>query len=444
MSKYIQADGKVIIPQTHLTREQKKAVGLLSIGTFLEYFDLMLYVHMAVLLNELFFPAADSHTTAIYSALAFCSTYVLRPVGALIFGWIGDNIGRKATIVITTSMMAISCIIMANLPTYSQIGITATWIVTICRIVQGMSSMAEVIGAEVYLTETIKPPARYPAVALICFFATLGSVFSLAIASLVTSFGLSWRSAFWIGSAIAIIGAMARTTLRETPEFANAKRQIKNILKKVDLDSKTLANNYIYQETVSIKTSIALVLIHFGRATCFYISYIYFGNILKISCNYTSVQVIHQNFIVSIAEMFGMFGLVYLSYKIYPLTILKVKLIIILIFTLFSPYLLNNANTPFKILLIQSFIMFFTLETVPAAPILYKHFPIFKRFTYTTFLYAVSRTFIYIITSFGLIYLTEYFSHWGILMMMIPVIIGYTFGLYHFEKLEKKAQYYPN
>ena len=123
--------------QRSLTREQKEAIGLLSIGTFLEYFDVMLYVHMAVLLNELFFPKTDPFTASLLAAFAFCSTYVLRPIGALIFGYIGDNIGRKHTVIITTFMMAISCIVMANLPTYSQIGITAAWLVTICRMIQG-------------------------------------------------------------------------------------------------------------------------------------------------------------------------------------------------------------------------------------------------------------------------------------------------------------------
>ena len=96
--------------QTSLTREQKQAVGLLSIGTFLEYFDLMLYVHMAVLLNDLFFEPADPLTASLYTAFAFCSTYLLRPVGAILFGWIGDNIGRKHTVVITTAMMSVSCV----------------------------------------------------------------------------------------------------------------------------------------------------------------------------------------------------------------------------------------------------------------------------------------------------------------------------------------------
>ena len=83
----------------------------------------MLYVHMAVLLDEIFFQKTDPYTASIVAAFTFSSTYILRPFGALIFGYIGDHIGRKATIIITTMMMSISCVIMANLPTYSQIGI---------------------------------------------------------------------------------------------------------------------------------------------------------------------------------------------------------------------------------------------------------------------------------------------------------------------------------
>ena len=93
-----------------LSRDQKEAIGLLQIGTFLEYFDLMLYVHMAVLLNDLFFPRTDPHTASLLTACAFCSTFIFRPVGAIIFGWMGDTIGRKSTIVITTVIMSISCL----------------------------------------------------------------------------------------------------------------------------------------------------------------------------------------------------------------------------------------------------------------------------------------------------------------------------------------------
>ena len=142
----------------------------------------MLYVHMAVLLNELFFPKTDPFTASLISALSFCSIFIFRPFGALIFGYIGDNIGRKNTVVITTFLMATSCIIMANLPTYAQIGITASWLITICRALQGVSSMGEVIGAEIYLTEITKPPIQYAAVSIITVFATIGGCAALTVA----------------------------------------------------------------------------------------------------------------------------------------------------------------------------------------------------------------------------------------------------------------------
>ncbi|WP_342271932.1 MFS transporter [Candidatus Tisiphia endosymbiont of Parasteatoda lunata] len=121
---------------------------------------------MAAFLNELFFEPTDSHSTSLMMSFAFCATFVFRPVGALIFGWLGDNIGRKFTVIITTFMMSASCLVIANLPTYAQIGSVAAWILTICRIVQGISSMGEITGAQLYITETINPPAQYVGVGL--------------------------------------------------------------------------------------------------------------------------------------------------------------------------------------------------------------------------------------------------------------------------------------
>ena len=82
------------------------------------------------------------------------------------------------------------------------------------------------------------------------------------------------------------------------------------------------------------------------------------------------------------------------------------------------------------------FIMVFALDVMPAVPILYSHFPILKRFSYTSVTYAISRALIYIITSFGFAYTTKYFNNYGILIIVIPVIVGYTLGMLHFNKLE--------
>ncbi len=425
-----------------LSREKKEAIGLLSIGTFLEYFDLLLYVHMAVLLNELFFPKTDPHTAALLSAFAFCSSYILRPLGALIFGYLGDNIGRKSTVIITTTMMSLSCFTMANLPTYEQIGITAAYIVTICRIVQGMATMGEVIGADLYITEITKPPIQYPAVTLIVVFGVLGGTVALGVASLVTSFGLNWRSAFWLGALVAVIGAVARTRLRETPDFADAKRRIKNAIIKAKHDPDLLNQNVIWNEKVNKKTALSLFFIECSWPVCFYFAYMYCGNILKTTFHFTPEEVIHQNFIVSMIQLFSWLIVAYLSYIIYPLKILKVRLILFLIFIAFCPYLLNNITSPYQIMMIQAVIAVFGFMGTPAIPIFYKHFPVFKRFTYATFSYALSRAFIYVVTSFGLVYFSTFFGNYVVLVVMIPTAIAFIYAVHHFETLEKANEHH--
>jgi len=425
-----------------LNREQKEAVGLLSIGTFLEFFDLMLYLHMAVLLNELFFPKTDPHTAALLSAFTFCSTFVFQPISALILGWIGDNIGRKATVIMTTFIMAVSCLVMANLPTYEQIGVAASWIMVICRISQGLSSMGEIVGAEVYLTEVIKPPLQYPVVTIIAVFSILGGNAALALASFVTSYGLNWRMAFWMGAGIAMVGVVARTTLRETLDFANAKSRIKKTFEEADINADLLENSFLFKEEINIKTIAALSIIQCGWPICFYFSYIHCGNIFKNVFGYTAEQVIHQNFISSIANLVGYIIITYLCYKIHPLKILKVKLIIFSIFIMLCPYLLYHLSTPLELSLIQSFSMLFILSTNPAMSVLYTHLPVFKRFTCATLIFAISRALMAVVTSFGFIYLIEYYGHWGLLIIMAPLCIGFAFGLNHFEKLEIKAGRY--
>lgn len=439
--------------QRSLTREQKEAVGLLSIGTFLEYFDLMLYVHMAVLLNELFFPKYDPKVAQLIAALTFCSTYLLRPIGALIFGWIGDNIGRKASVVITTGLMALSCVVMASLPTYTQIGISAAWIATICRIVQGMTSMGEKVGAELYLTEYLRVPQRYLGVALISFCAACGTTAALATAFLVTSYSLNWRMAFWFGAGVALVGMIARTTLRETQDFVNARNKLKNNLNNfknsgVDIDvNKTIQDNLNtikIKDKVSLTTAISLLLVDCMWPVVFYLSYMHGANILKYSFKYSAEHIIYNNFIVSIVMIVNVFIVVYLSKKIHPLIILKIKLILSSVILLLFPFLLNSTQNGSGILLIQCLVIFFACDSAPANSVFFRYFAVLKRFTYTTVIYAISRALVYIITSLGLIYLTNYFGHYGVLFIIIPTIIGFAFGLSHFIKLEKEAGNIPD
>ncbi|APZ30072.1 MFS transporter [Rickettsia conorii] len=427
---------------TSLTKQQKEAVGLLSIGTFLEYFDLMLYVHMAVLLNELFFPKSDPFGASLQGAFAFCSVFVLRPVGAFIFGRIGDHIGRKVIVVITTFLMSISCIIMATVPTYAQIGIVASVIVTICRMLQGMSSMGEIIGAEIYLTEMIRPPVQYPTVMLIAISSILGGTAALGIAFVTTWYELNWRIAFWIGAAIALIGSIARTALKESKDFADAKHQLKDTMDKLQVNINTLQKDPILYEAVKKNTTISLFLIQCGWPMCFYLTYIYCSNILKNKFGYTPEEIISHNFYISIINLLGYIFLTYLSCRIHPLKILKAKVFIFFPVALFYPYIWNYINDPSHVFLLQSFIILFVLSTNPATPIFYKHIPIFKRVTYGGFIYAVSRAIMHIITSFGIIYIEKYLGQWGVSIIILPMIIGYGLGVLYFVKLETEVGTY--
>ncbi len=413
-----------------LTMLQKETVGLLSIGTFLEYFDLLLYVHMAVLLNELFLPPTDPHTGALLSAFAFCSTYVLRPLGALIFGYLGDHVGRKSTIIITTGIMSLSCIIMANLPTYAEIGIIAAYMVTACRIFQGMATMGEVIGAEIYITEITKPPVQYPVVTLIAVCGVLGGTAALGMATFVTNFNIGWRNAFWFGATVAVIGAVARTRLRETPDFVNAKLKQKRAP-----SSKKLMST----ERVNKKTALALFIIECSWPICFYFAYVYCSEILKNSFHLTSAQIIRQNFVVSMIQLASWIILMFLSYKVNPLRIVKIRLAIFMIFIFLCPYLFSNMASAIDVMLVQVVIVVFGFMGTPAIPIFYKHFPVFKRFTYATFAYALSRALVYVITSFGLVYCAKLLGDWILVAVMAPVGLMFYHAINHFVRLEQKA-----
>ena len=413
-----------------LNRQQREAVGLLQIGTFLEFFDLMLYVHMALILNELFFPATDPHTASLIAAFSFCSTFVLRPFGALIFGYIGDNIGRKTTVIITTMMMSVSCIIMANLPTYAQIGISAAWIVTICRIVQGLSSMGEIMGAQVYLTEITKPPAQHVAVSFMSIAASFGAVVALGVATLVTKTEFNWRIAFWVGAGIAVVGSIARTTLRETPEFLEKLSARKN--------KKDLKNENIGTEVTSgwIKTITGVFIIFCGWPLTFYICFMYFNPILQKNFGYSLEDIIFHNFLLSFVQLFHCVFFSFMSYRIHPLKILKVRAALLLLLIIPLPFLILYATSPIQIFMLQSGLMVLSLSELPGIAIFIKYFPVLKRMTAVSFLYSLSRAIMYVAIPFGLIYVTDTVGHYGLWIAMIPSIIAFMWAIDHFGVLE--------
>lgn len=425
-----------------LSREQKEAVGLLQIGTFLEYFDLMLYVHMAVLLNEIFFPKTDPHTASLIAAFAFCSTYVLRPFGALVFGYIGDNIGRKSTVIITTTMMSFSCLVMANVPTYAQIGITAAWIVTICRIVQGFSSMGEIVGAVIYITEITKPPIQHPAVSMVSLAASLGAMTAVGVASLVTHFGFDWRLAFWAGACVAVIGSMARTRLRETPEFIDFKRKrqleiekyYKDERKRKELIEKT--KSIIASSKIPRKNILALLCGDSSYALIFYLTFLYFNPMLK-AFGYSSQDIISHNFAVSVFLFLLNTIVVWLVTFIHPLKILNFRSKFTFLLILLLPILIKQCSSPLHVFFLQFLLLIARGGAMPGDAVFTKSIKVEKRFTLVILSYATSRAVMHVISSFGLVYLTEWIGYWGIWVIGLPVAAGYVWCIHHFKCLKE-------
>lgn len=432
-----------------LTKQQKESVFLLQIGTFLEYFDLMLYVHMAVVLNELFFPPTEPQMASILAAFAFCSTYVLRPFGAFIFGYIGDNYGRKPTVIITTTIMALCCLMMANLPTYAEIGIKAAIIVSVLRIMQGMSSMGEIMGARIYITETTKPPIQYLSVSFISIASTIGSMSALGIATLTTQSGFNWRLAFWFGVVIAVIGIVARTKLRETPEFANAKYKMKRAIELATDDGLKKpaellkSTNLFVKEKVSIRSFCYFLGIYLGWPLCFYLIYVFFTPILKNNCGYSSQDVIFHNFLLSIIAIFRTVILALFSYKIYPIYISKFLIYVFATIILILPFFLGLEPSNYQIFTIQALIAIFGISGTPTDAIFIKHFPVFQRFTAVTFGYALSRAIMYIVISFGLVYLTKWLGYYGIWIIALPITFLWLKSISYYSFLEKEVDNYP-
>ncbi len=186
-----------------------------------------------------------------------------------------------------------------------------------------------------------------------------------------------------------------------------------------------------------------LTAVYFFMIQClcpltFYFVYVYCGDILKSSFGYTSEDVIRHNLMISLSHLLLTFFITYLSYKVYPLKILKVNFIIATCLFLICPFLLDIISSPIQLFFIQFLLKTSASGEFPAAPIFYKNFPIFKRFTYSCMTYALGRGIMFGITSFGLVYLIEYFGNYGMLLISVPTLIAYRLGLSHFENLEKK------
>jgi hypothetical protein len=315
---------------------------------------------------------------------------------------------------------------MCIVPTYDTIGITATVIITLCRILQNLTSMGLFIGSAIYLTEITKPPLQNVVVSFMSIASSLGAFACLGCITLMNYYDINWRFAFLIGSIIGMLGIQTKKTLNESSEFTNAIKLAKEQPKQHQ------------QEKCSAITLWAYFFIKSSWPACFYLKAIYLGNILIEKFGYSGAEVIYHNFKASFFALIISPIICWLTYYIHPLKILQYIIVGFSILVLFMPYILNHIEYPHQILMLQSCLSLFYPTAFPANAVFYNHLPILKRFTYSSFIYAASRIIMSLIKTIGFFVLIEKFGYAGLYMIFIPIIIGFSFGIYHFMQLERK------
>lgn len=197
-----------------------------SIGNALEWFDFGLYGYLALTMQQLFFPFESATKGLLSVFLIFAVGLLMRPLGGLIFGTIGDKRGRRSALIISISTMAASTLFMGLLPTYKQAGNTAVVLLIAARLIQGLAVGGEMIGSMVFLVEHAHPSKRGFAGSLIYSVGTLGGLLgSLSAASLFLLFSQeaienwAWRLPFFLGLMAAAFAFYIRLKLHETPLF---------------------------------------------------------------------------------------------------------------------------------------------------------------------------------------------------------------------------------
>ncbi|MDR8363998.1 MFS transporter [Pseudomonas sp. JL3] len=222
-------------PHHGITREERKVIFASSLGTVFEWYDFYLYGSLAAIIAKHFFAGVNETTSFIFALLAFAAGFAVRPFGAIVFGRLGDMIGRKHTFLITIVIMGISTAIVGFLPGYATIGVAAPIILITLRLLQGLALGGEYGGAATYVAEHAPKGKRGYFTSWIQTTATLGLFLSLlVILACRTILGneafeaWGWRIPFLLSILLLIISVYIRLQLSESPVFLKMKEEGKS------------------------------------------------------------------------------------------------------------------------------------------------------------------------------------------------------------------------
>jgi len=217
-------------PERGMTSEERKVIFASSLGTIFEWYDFYIYGTLAAILAKEFFSGVAPTAAFIFTLLAFAAGFAVRPFGALVFGRLGDLVGRKHTFLITMGIMGGSTFAVGLLPNYATVGVLAPILLLALRLLQGLALGGEYGGAATYVAEHSPPGKRGLFTSFIQTTATLG-LFGALIVVIVTRTSLGedafktwgWRVPFLISVILLGVSLWIRMQLAESPVFVNMK-----------------------------------------------------------------------------------------------------------------------------------------------------------------------------------------------------------------------------
>ena len=217
-------------PVPDVVASERRVIIASSVGTVFEWYDFYLYAILAPFFAALFFPPGNQ-TAALLSAFAtYAAGFLVRPFGALVFGRIGDLVGRKYTFLVTIVTMGLSTVLVGFLPTFKSIGYIAPIILVVLRLAQGLALGGEYGGAATYVAEHAADNKRGYTTAWIQTTATLGMLFALVVIGITRGnmepakfADWGWRISFWVSIPLLAISIYIRLKLQESPVFARMK-----------------------------------------------------------------------------------------------------------------------------------------------------------------------------------------------------------------------------
>ncbi|MBB6678499.1 MFS transporter [Cohnella lubricantis] len=208
------------------TRSARKAVVATALGNAMEWFDFGIYSYLAVTIGKVFFPAMSGSVQLVYTFATFAVAFIVRPFGGLFFGRLGDRLGRKKILTVTLVIMALSTLSIGLIPSYASIGVTASILLLLARLVQGFSTGGEYSGAMTFIAESTPDKKRgflssgLEVGTLAGYIAGSGLVTLLTYAlGPDTMLSWGWRIPFYVAAPIGLVGLYLRNHLEETPAF---------------------------------------------------------------------------------------------------------------------------------------------------------------------------------------------------------------------------------